>query len=233
MTLPDKSFENADKLKILHVISHYELGGAEKCTFELSRLFDGRVEMGVAAVLGNDSSEVGQSLTQTARENGITIFNGVGLPWKFGGFLATAFRLRRIVRDFRPDIVHLNTELPEFAYVLCLSIDTSLKRIPVIRTIHNTVLWSRWERLGMWCEKKLDDTPVIYVSDVVRDCFQKWRNACGLKPVTSGLTIYNPITVPLYREHLINLRIQQKEIRLLFAGRFEFQKGCDLLPEIM
>jgi len=189
--------------------------------------------MGVAAVLGNDSSNIGQSLTRVARQNGVAIFNGVGLPWKLGGFLAAAWRLRRIVREFRPDIVHLNTELPEFAYVLCLSIDKSLKSIPVVRTIHNTVLWSRWERLGAWCERRLGDKPVVYVSEAVRDSFKEWRSTCGLKPVTSDLTIYNPITVPFSRERLLNKRVQQGDIRLLFAGRFEFQKGCDLLPEIL
>lgn len=225
--------ENGRVLRILHVISHYELGGAEKCTFELSRLFDGRVEMGIAAVLGNDSSAVGQNMTQEAKRKGIAVFNGVRLPWKLGGFLVAALRLRRIVREFRPDIVHLNTEIPEFAYVLSLSIDKSLKSIPIVRTIHNTVLWSRWERLGAWCESRLGDTPVVCVSSAVRESFQRWRSACGLKPVTSDSTIYNPITVPLTRERLLNSRIQKRDIRLLFAGRFEFQKGCDLLPEIL
>lgn len=225
--------KNGKVLRVLHVISHYELGGAEKCTFELARLFDGRVEMGVAAVLGDDSSAVGQSMTREAKRKGIAVFNGVRLPWKLGGFLAAAWRLRRIVREFRPDIVHLNTEIPEFAYVLCLSIDKSLRSIPVVRTIHNTVLWSRWERLGAWCESRLGDTPVVCVSSAVRESFQRWRCACGLKPVTSDSTIYNPITVPLTRERLLNSRVQKRDIRLLFAGRFEFQKGCDLLPEIL
>lgn len=233
MTSPDISSRNVKALRILHVISHYELGGAEKCTFELSRLFDGRAVMGVAAVFGNDSSDIGQCLTRVARKSGVAIFNGVRFPRKLGGFLAAAWKLRRIVRDFRPDIIHLNTELPEFVYILCLSIDKSLKSIPVIRTIHNTVLWSRWKRLGAWCEKKLGDTPVVYVSEAVRDSFKEWRSTCGLKPVTSDLTIYNPITVPLSRGRLLNMRVQQGDIRLVFAGRFEFQKGCDLLPEIL
>ena len=233
MTLRDIPPRDAKAIRILQVISHFELGGAEKCTFELLRLLDSRAEMGVAAVLGDDSSEMGRDLTRAAREKGVAIFNGVGLPWKKGGFLAAAWRLRRVVREFRPDIVHLNTELPEFTYVLSLFIDKSLRNIPVIRTIHNTVLWSRWKRLGAWCERKLADTAVVYVSESVRDCFMKWRSDCGLKPVSRHLTIYNPIVVPLIRARLLNRRVQERNIRLLFAGRFEFQKGCDLLPEIL
>ena len=203
----------SNKLKILHVISHFELGGAEKCTFELSHLFNSRVDMGIAAVLGDDSSDVGKNLTNTAREDGVSIFNGVSLPWKFGGFLTTAFQLRRTIKRFQPDIIHLNTELPEFAYVLCILISPSLKHIPVVRTIHNTLLWSRWERLGAWCERKLGDTSVIYVSEAVRKCFLTWRQGCNLQPVTSDLTIYNPITVPLYREQLVDTHAQHKEIQ--------------------
>ena len=233
MSLPDASSSNSKKLKILHVITHFELGGAEKCTFELGGFLGGRVDMAIAAVLGNDKSIVGAGLTNTAREYGATIFNGVKLPWKFGGFLFAAFKLRRIIRDFKPDIIHLNTEVPEFTYILAVIIDRSISQIPVIRTIHNTVLWTSWKALGSWCEKRLSKAPVIYVSNAVRDCFLEWRNQCGITSTPKSVVIYNPISVTKYRTHWDNPPINKGVVRLLFAGRFEYQKGSDLLPIIV
>lgn len=222
-----------DKLRILHVISHFALGGAEKCTFELVEIIDRRVEIGIVAVSGDDSDEIGQGLAKSARENHVTLYNGVNLPWKYGGFLTAALNLRRIVSEFKPDIIHLNTEIPEFAWVLCTVISPSLKQIPVVRTIHNTVLWTGWKRLGRWVETKLYNANIIYVSEAVRECFLKWRQFCGLSNISNSTTIYNPITVSTRRQQLHNSRMSNKSIRLLFAGRFEFQKGCDLIPEII
>ena len=220
-------------LKVLHVISHFELGGAEKCTFDLAHLTKGHIEIGIAAVLGDARSEMGMSMVESAKRDHITLFNGVLIPWKFGGFLAAALNLRRIVLEYRPDIVHLNTEVPEFAYLLGVLLDRRLRHIPVIRTIHNTDLWTSWERLGTWCEKKFADTPVIYVSEAARECHREWRARCGLEPVIDDAVIYNPISVSRHREQLGSSVHRQKEIRALFAGRFEYQKGADLLPSII
>jgi len=226
--------DNDPPIRVLYIISRFELGGAEIYAFELSRFLDGYIEAGVASVLGNDKSDLGQNLTKNARSRGVKIFSGVNLPWKFGGFLISAFKLRQTIKDFNPDLIHLNTEVPEFSYVLCALIDKSIKRIPVIRTIHNTVLWSQWDRLGTWCERKLNDTPVVYVSDAVQRNFKKWRNKCGLSDVANAAIVYNPISIPYTRKTLVNQRImKQGEIRLLFAGRFEHQKGCDLLADIL
>jgi hypothetical protein len=46
-------------IKILYIISRFELGGAEICIFELSRFLEGDVEAGIAAVLGDDRSDIG------------------------------------------------------------------------------------------------------------------------------------------------------------------------------
>lgn len=222
------------RTRILYVISHYQLGGAEKYTFELTQLLCRDKELAVAAILGDDSSLVGKSMTIDARRNGILVFNGVSLPWKFGGFLVAALRLRRIILEFRPDIIHLNTEIPEFTYALSsLLFNGALKNTPVVRTIHNTVLWTNWNRLGAWCERRLAQVPVVCVSGAVRESFQYWRSGCGLSEPRLVSTIYNPITVSRHRERIFNPRPENKHFRLLFAGRLEYQKGSDLLPEVL
>lgn len=220
-------------MRILQVITHYELGGAEKCAFEITQLIGGFYEMGIVAVLGDDSSVVGKGLTQEAREIGVRIYNGINFPWKFGGFLIAAFRLNSIIKKFRPDIIHLNTEVPEFTYALCLSLFPSLRSITVIRTIHNTNLWPRWKRLGIWTEKILNNYAVIYVSEAVQDSFHDWRDECSLNRVSNESVIYNPITVPKIQHKFRDQKRKRKKVKLLFAGRFEHQKGCDLLPEIV
>ncbi|HEC15572.1 MAG TPA: glycosyltransferase [Sedimenticola sp.] len=233
MKLQDRRATDNKKLRVLYLISHFKLGGAEICTFELSNLLNQSLEIGVAVVLGNDDTNASQCLTQRAKNNGVAIFTGVNCPLKFGGFLAAAFRLRRVVRDFRPDIVHVNTEIPELVYVLSLCLDKSIRNIPVIRTIHNTALWPRWSSIGAWCERYLGGASVIYVSDAVRNSFEEWRSACGMNLIKGGQTIYNPIIVPRVRKLLLNKRVRQGCVRLLFAGRFDFQKGFDLLPDIL
>src|SRR5438093_9368948 len=90
------------QIRTLYVVSDYLLGGAESYVVELLRLLDGTISAGVVAVRGDDRSEMGQHMTLLAKKFGATIYMGSSSPWKFGGFIVSALRLRRVIQRFKP-----------------------------------------------------------------------------------------------------------------------------------
>lgn len=99
--------------------------------------------------------------------------------------------------------------------------------VPVVRTVHNSVLWGGWGRLGRFAERRLLAARVAAVSLAAREAFLEWRASAGLSPADPVL-IYNGVD-------LDGLPDGPKELGepplLCFAGRFEPQKGIDVLLE--
>jgi glycosyltransferase involved in cell wall biosynthesis len=89
--------------------------------------------------------------------------------------LRTAGRLRRVLEEFRPDIVHCHNlyyRISPSAYWLCYRLG-----IPVVQTLHNfrfACLNARLSRDGMPCELCLS-SPGSRFHGVLRGCFQKSR----------------------------------------------------------
>jgi glycosyltransferase involved in cell wall biosynthesis len=104
--------------------------------------------------------------------------------------------------------------------------------VPVVRTIHNSVYWESWRRLGLWCDRRMADSCVACVSNAARDAFCDLRaESCAAGAPRSPVVIYNGVDVEGYRH--AERRPSCSPVRILYAGRFEEQKGVDLLPEIV
>jgi glycosyltransferase involved in cell wall biosynthesis len=149
---------------------------------------------------------------------------------RFGGVALGAIGLTRSVQQFRPDILHLHTEIPEASFAFSQAIVPSLRQIPLVRTIHNSVIWKFWPALGRECDRRLAGARVAGVSLEALKSFHALRAASGAQPAVDAVMIYNGVQMP----PPISQDPQPADlIRVVFGGRLEWEKGADLLPTII
>src|ERR1051325_1513186 len=92
--------------KVLQVITHLALGGAERVAFNLMRGLRDRFDFALYVANGIDSGEVGQSMQRELEQMQIPLFVGTSVPIKFGGMLLSGMWHARAVKHFRPEVIH-------------------------------------------------------------------------------------------------------------------------------
>lgn len=218
--------------RVLHFITHLGLGGAERVALTISRELRTTHDFAIYAAHGKVADAVGRSMRAELAELAIPLHFGTRVPMKAGGIFLAGIGAARAVARFQPNIIHLHTEIPEAAYAAMVVLNPQLAAIPLIRTIHNSVYWHHWPRLGGWCEKRMLRSHVAAVSGAALRGFEQHRakSAAGGLPAPAVI-IHNGVaeSAPLTRD----VRVPGPTIRLLFAGRFDEQKGSDLLPQIL
>jgi glycosyltransferase involved in cell wall biosynthesis len=219
------------KPRVLEVITHLALGGAERICFTLMRELRADFDFGLFAVSGIEDSDVGRGMKREVDELAVPFYTGSKLTIKRGGLLPAAWRLARAARDFRPDVIHLHTEIPEAVYAAATILSSSLARIPLVRTIHNSVYWEPRRWLGLWCERRMPQPFIATVSEAARESYVQVRQQSGMSPPAfPPVLLLNAVSVPdLPRRR----RTFGEPIKLLFSARFELQKGADLLDRIV
>jgi glycosyltransferase involved in cell wall biosynthesis len=215
--------------RVLHVITHLSLGGAEKVALELAGRLSATFTPAVLAVHGVGPDAIGAAMQADLCQRNIPLICGSALPLKRGGGVSAAFAARRAVRVFRPDLIHVHTEIPEMAWALAAGLFQDVRAIPVVRTIHNSEYWHHWRLFGRWTDRTLARAAVTAVSHDAARAFERLRGDSGGRSV-APVVIHNALELPPVVER--SRRGDPRHHRLLFAGRLELQKGADLLPAI-
>ena len=219
------------RLRVLQCVSHLALGGAERVAVLLMENLQNRYDFSLFAVRGLGDGDVGAALRQRLLERNIPLTSGPRVPMRFGGMVTGAIGLARAVRRFKPDLIHLHTEIPEAAYATMVLLFPKLRRIPVVRTIHNSVIWNSWRALGRACDRQLAHACVAGVSRDALQAFFSLRSSSGAHSSSAPATvIYNGVSSP----RAIRPKASTDHvIRMIYGGRLEPEKGTDLLPEII
>lgn len=218
--------------KVLQCISNFALGGAERVALDLVRAMETEFAFEIFAVRGVADGLVGQSLLDEARAMGVPVHIGARVPMRFGGVITSGFGLAKTLRRVVPDLIHLHTEIPEAAYAAAMTITPGFRRIPIARTIHNAVYWEFWPRLGRWCDRKMARSQVAAVSRGAMDAFAKLRRRSGAPPPPSApILAYNGVQAPLLPSR--RTPVPGEPLQVVYGGRFAFEKGTDLLPEVL
>ncbi len=220
--------------RVLQVVSHLALGGAERVALTLMEGLRAEFEFSVFAVRGVAEGEIGRALAAEVKALGVALHTGRRVPMRYGGVLTGAWDLRRAVKEVGPDLIHLHTEIPEASWAALASVWPGLRKIPVVRTVHNTVFWAFAPGLGRWCDRRLARAAVAGVSAPATEAFLRLRAESGagaseLEPVT----ILNGVKPPKTKRTRAAWRPGAGPLRVVFGGRLEPQKGTDLLPEIL
>lgn len=213
-------------MRILHVVTRLGLGGAERVAETLASAMVARGhDVTFAPVAAVRDHRIAGQMRESLVADGVDVVEGgIATNAKVAVFEG-ALRLVRTVERVRPDVVHLHTEIPEFAWALAGLPSRRLRAIPVVRTVHNTVLWGGWSAAGRFVERRLTGARVAAVSVAARDAFVERQVALG-RPPADPVVIYNGVD----QAGLVDEPRPLSEPPVMcFAGRFEEQKGVDIL----
>jgi glycosyltransferase involved in cell wall biosynthesis len=213
--------------RVLQCITRLGLGGAERVALSIVQALRAEIDFGVFTVYGASHDEVGREMQRTLRDVGAPWFRGTRLPMKAGGMVPGGAALARAVATFRPDVIHYHSETPEACGATAMLLSATCRATPAVRTIHNSVFWRYWPRVGRWCDRRLARAHIACVSRAALTEFQRYRADSGVAAPADAIVIYNGVAVPRQPPHAAPRRADVR--RVLFAGRFEDQKGADVL----
>lgn len=216
---------------VLHVITHLALGGAENVALRMIEALHETYAFEVFAVLeeGNNTP-VGREMVARLARLSVPVHFGTRIPFKRGGVLLAACALGRQLRRRRWALVHVHTEIPELTLAQAIALVPG-GAPPVLRTVHNARLWDGWGGIGNWTERRLRDAAVAGVSEAALSADDALRIRAGVKPAAAGrrVLVYNGVPEPA-----ASVKPEPRDVcRILYAGRFEPQKGADLIPAIL
>ncbi len=215
-------------MRILHVVTRLGLGGAERVAELLAAASaSSGHEVSLLPIVAARDHAYRDEMTSRLASRGVHVARSAASSTAKIAVVEGAGRLARTVASMRPDVVHLHTEIPEFAWALASVPSRGVRTVPVVRTVHNTVLWGGWGSMGRFAERRLADARVAAVSVAARTAFLDWRGRAGL-PVDEAAVIYNGVDASGLPD---GPGEPGRPPLLCFAGRFEPQKGIDVLLE--
>lgn len=100
-------------IKVVHIISKLDIGGAEQVAFNISKSSTVGVTYHIIEVARADSSFT-EMLIKEAAQYGITIHRASVTNVKLA-ILAFPLRLRKILKEVEPNIIHTHTEVPDLS----------------------------------------------------------------------------------------------------------------------
>lgn len=219
------SADTEHRPRVLHVITHLAMGGAENVALGLVEALHPSVDFTLFAVLGTDDpGAVGRDMAARLARCDVPWRYGTRRGFKSGGVIAAAWSLIRAVEDWRPDVIHVHTEIPELTLAIAHLLSPRIRRTPILRTVHNSVLWIAWGRIGRWVTRRLHAADAVAVSRAAADA-----DAAIVPGRARADVIYNGAKPGAARPD----PDPKAPVRILFAGRMVHQKGADLLPAIL
>jgi len=211
-------------------VSHFDVGGAERVAVSIASSCTEGIEYHIVELYRAHSAFTRVFINEL-REREI-IYHRCLIPElhfhylveRLAAVLFPLWFLPLFLRH-RPAAVHSHTEMPDLAVSWFFRLfPWLLRRCKVVRTIHNTRLWTGMKRTGRWVERFfVRHNANVAISVAVRD---NYLNVYGqLAPI-----IYNGVAEVAQRPFDGLVRGRKN---VLFAGRFEPQKGISTLIEVI
>lgn len=210
---------------VFHIITHFEMGGAEIVAANICKSESKQFKYHILAVV-NSKSEYSQMFMKTIEDVGVVCHSSRCSNNKLG-IVFFPFWFVFLVMRYRPVIVHTHTEVPDLSLYIFNKIFGWIpvwKKVKIVRTIHNTKLWSDWESIGKRVERYFQKKKAnVSISQSVR---QRYREQFG----EDTPIIYNGVET---KKQQAFPNIVKGRINIIFAGRFEEQKGISQVASIL
>ena len=166
------------KMRIFHLITHFSLGGAERVAANIAESQTHGMEYHVVEIMRGRTAYTPKFIGELEKA-GVRCHRSwmpdVSFHFLFERIAALLFPLRMlyIMLRWRPDVIHTHTETPDLAlYVFSRVFPRMLRRVKIVRTIHNTRLWTGLPRTAQWVEAFFKSRNAnIAISDSVRDSY--------------------------------------------------------------
>mgnify|MGYP001521766187 FL=1 len=164
------------KKRVFHIVSHFDVGGAERVAVNIAKSQTEGFEYHVVELIRAHSAFT-KVFIKELEDAGIKYHRGlvpeVHFHYLFERLAAVTFPLWFIFLflRYRPAVIHSHTEMPDLAvYSFFKMFPTLLRGCKVVRTIHNTQLWTGLKKTGMKVEKFfIRNNSNIAISVAVRD----------------------------------------------------------------
>ncbi len=217
-------------MKVFHIISHLDVGGAERVAISIAQSQTNGCCHHIVE-LQRGYGEYTRELISELQQSGIP-FHRSAMPvfWHFHylieRLISLLFPLRMLWLwlRYRPDVVHTHTEMPDMALWAAVRMFPFM-HFKVVRTIHNTCLWTGMEWIGPRVERFMQMRGAnVAISPNVQNAYVNKYGGC-LPPV-----IYNGVSPVSQRTYK---NIIEGKTNIIFAGRFEEQKGIAVLCRIV
>ena len=166
------------KMRTFHLITHFSLGGAERVAANIAESQTHGMEYHVVEIMRGRTAYTPKFIAEL-EQAGVRCHRSwmpdVSFHFLFERIAALLFPLRMlyIMLRWHPDVIHTHTETPDLAlYVFSRMFPFMLRRVKIVRTIHNTRLWTGLPRTAQWVETFFKSNNAnIAISDSVRDCY--------------------------------------------------------------
>ena len=166
------------KMRTFHLITHFSLGGAERVAANIAESQTHGMEYHVVEIMRGRTAYTPKFIAEL-EQAGVRCHRSwmpdVNFHFLFERIAALLFPLRMlyIMLRWRPDVIHTHTETPDLAlYVFSRLFPFMLRRVKIVRTIHNTRLWTGLPRTAQWVEAFFKSRNAnIAISDSVRDSY--------------------------------------------------------------
>ena len=165
-------------MRTFHLITHFSLGGAERVAANIAESQTHGMEYHVVEIMRGRTAYTPKFIAEL-EQAGVRCHRSwmpdVSFHFLFERIAALLFPLRMlyIMLRWHPDVIHTHTETPDLAlYVFSRMFPFMLRRVKIVRTIHNTRLWTGLPRTAQWVEAFFKSHGAnIAISDSVRDSY--------------------------------------------------------------
>lgn len=210
------------KIRVLHVVSHFDLGGAERVALNIAKSQSDKVKYYVVEVIKGKGG-FSSSFIKEMEDNGISFYRST-ISHKKLAIVLFPFWFIFVFKKVKPNVIHTHTEIPDLSiyWFNCLT-KFLFPKVNFVRTIHNTELWNSWKSIGKKVECFFQkERANVAISKATQYHYQK---EYGEMP----MIIYNGLGI-VQQQKFKN--IIEGKMNVLFAGRLEYQKGVDELIKI-
>lgn len=215
---------------VFHIVSRFDLGGAEQVALNICKHGSTNFRYHIVEVVRARTPYTKHFISEMQKSH-IT-FHRASVPlirfhYVFERLAALLFPLRMLWLwlRYKPVAVHLHTEVPDMAYTwFAYMFPFAARRMHVVRTVHNTVLWTGLGKTGRLVERFMQaEASLVAVSQAVAEAYQQ-RFGKEIEVVRNGVESLQQTSY----EHLL-----ADKVNVVFAGRMERQKGIHTLVEII
>ena len=224
-------------MRIFHLITHFSLGGAERVAANIAESQTHGMEYHVVEIMRGRTAYTPKFIDELEKA-GVRCHRSwmpdVSFHFLFERIAALLFPLRMfyIILRWRPDVIHTHTETPDLAlYVFSRVFPRMLRRVKIVRTIHNTRLWTGLPRTAQCVEAFFKSHNAnIAISDSVRDSYAE---RFGEVPPIINNGVAEVEQKDYSNAQNSKLKTQNSKFKILFAGRLEPQKGVVVLCKVL
>lgn len=210
---------------VFQIISSIDIGGAEQVALNIAKYSSSNIEYHIVEVV-ESHSKFSDSIKDDLRRSGIKFHTSPFKNNKLALMLFWCWFWVPFIK-YKPNVLHSHTEVPDLSLWIFRKFSWLFFciRPKYVRTIHNTQLWNKWKWVARFVEPFYQRNGCnVAISDTTKDCYEKYYGSKVPYIIHNG--------IPQVGQKKLD-DIDTNKINILFAGRFEYQKGPDIMVEVV